>query len=141
MRTSPVVLEPELRLILLDRPEKLNALDRSLLERLTRQLHQAEADPAVRGVIYRVFTRDGVLDLYFDGRPLRYESPAILEAPYFRSPDEAPRLTVAGLGARPLRRSKTNRGSPTASRPKRVGGVSFWRKNFSTSLSKFTCLS
>jgi hypothetical protein len=40
--------------------------------------------------IYRVFTRDGVLDLYFDGRPLTYEAPAILRAPYFRSPDEAP---------------------------------------------------
>jgi hypothetical protein len=41
--------------------------------------------------IYRVFTRDGLLDLYFDGRSLKYDAPAILEAPYFRSPDEAPR--------------------------------------------------
>jgi hypothetical protein len=41
--------------------------------------------------IYRVFTRDGILDLNFDGRPLHYDPPAILEAPYFRSPDEPPR--------------------------------------------------
>jgi hypothetical protein len=42
--------------------------------------------------IYRVFTRSGMLELVFDGRPLGYQEPAILEAPYFRSPDEAPRL-------------------------------------------------
>src|SRR4051794_22831618 len=48
---------------------------------------------------------------------------------------------VRGRGSRPLRKSKTKRGSPTASLPNRVGGVSFWRRNFSTSLSKYTCLS
>jgi hypothetical protein len=37
--------------------------------------------------IYRVFARDGILILSFDGRPLQYESPTILHAPYFRSPD------------------------------------------------------
>ena len=41
--------------------------------------------------IYRVFTRDGLLELHFDGRPLHYEPPAILKAPYYRSPDEPPR--------------------------------------------------
>ena len=35
-----------------------------------------------------MFTRAGILDLNFDGRPLRYDAPAILEAPYFKSPDE-----------------------------------------------------
>jgi hypothetical protein len=42
--------------------------------------------------IYRVFTRDGVLELLFKGRPLHYQEPSVLEAPYFRSPDEGPRL-------------------------------------------------
>src|SRR6476619_7415357 len=45
---------------------------------------------------------------------------------------------VCGRGSRPLRKSKTKRGSPTTSRPKRVGAVSLRRKNFSISLSKFT---
>jgi hypothetical protein len=42
--------------------------------------------------IYRVFTRDGMLELLFDGRPLHYTEPSVLEAPYYRSPDETPRL-------------------------------------------------
>ena len=46
--------------------------------------------------------------------------------------------TVRGRGSRPLRRSKTKRGPPTASLPKRVGAMSLRRKNFSTSLSKVT---
>src|SRR5204862_7169751 len=33
-------------------------------------------------------------------------------------------------GSRPLRRSKTKRGSPIAFLPNRVGGTSDWRKNF-----------
>jgi Histidine kinase-, DNA gyrase B-, and HSP90-like ATPase len=41
--------------------------------------------------IYRVFTRDGTLELIFDGRPLQYEEPAILLTPFFRSPDEPAR--------------------------------------------------
>lgn len=42
--------------------------------------------------IYRVFTRDGTLDLALEGRSLRYVEPAILLAPYFRSPDEQAKL-------------------------------------------------
>jgi hypothetical protein len=34
--------------------------------------------------IYRVFIREGVLDLRFNGDPLIYEAPAILNAPYFK---------------------------------------------------------
>lgn len=37
--------------------------------------------------IYRVFTRDGVLDLRFEGERLAYFEPKILVAPYFRTPD------------------------------------------------------
>jgi hypothetical protein len=42
--------------------------------------------------IYRVFTRDGTLDLVFDGRALHYAEPAILLAPHFRFPNERARL-------------------------------------------------
>lgn len=49
--------------------------------------------------------------------------------------------TVCGRGSRPLRRSNTKRGSPTASLPKRVGAMSLRRRNFSTSLSKCTVAS
>lgn len=45
------MLEPELRLILLQRSEKLNALNRPLLTRLTQQLREADAEPRVRGVL------------------------------------------------------------------------------------------
>src|SRR3954451_2135422 len=48
---------------------------------------------------------------------------------------------VSGRGSRPFLKSKTKRGSPKASRPKRVGATSLRRKNFSTSLSKCTCRS
>jgi hypothetical protein len=42
--------------------------------------------------IYRVFTRSGMLELRFDGQLLQYQKPAILTAPYFRSPEEQARL-------------------------------------------------
>lgn len=41
--------------------------------------------------IYRIFLREGALDLWFDGEQLCYETPAILEQPYFKSPDDPPR--------------------------------------------------
>jgi hypothetical protein len=34
--------------------------------------------------IYRVFTREGLLDLRWNGEPLKYQEPAVLEAPFFR---------------------------------------------------------
>jgi hypothetical protein len=34
--------------------------------------------------IYRVFVRDGLLELRFNGSPLAYEAPAILQAPYYK---------------------------------------------------------
>ena len=42
--------------------------------------------------IYRVFMRDGVLELWFKGERLEYESPPILIAPYFKE-KEAPART------------------------------------------------
>lgn len=41
--------------------------------------------------IYRIFLREGVLDLRFDGEKLAYELPGVLVQPYFKSPDETPR--------------------------------------------------
>src|SRR3546814_12290751 len=43
------------------------------------------------------------------------------------------RLFIRSPGSRPLRRSKTSRGSRTLSRPNLVAGISFSRRNFSTS--------
>ncbi len=37
--------------------------------------------------IYRVFIRDDVLELRFNGQPLRYDEPAVLRAPYFKTLD------------------------------------------------------
>lgn len=34
--------------------------------------------------IYRGFTRDGTLELYYNGEKLKYEQPDILEAPYYK---------------------------------------------------------
>ncbi len=42
--------------------------------------------------IYRVYVREGILELSLDGRALQYEEPEILRAPYFRNLDEEPRL-------------------------------------------------
>ncbi|MFA5411291.1 MAG: ATP-binding protein [Candidatus Omnitrophota bacterium] len=42
--------------------------------------------------IYRVFIREGILKLDFDGESLRYTEPAILKAPYFKKPNDEPVL-------------------------------------------------
>ena len=42
--------------------------------------------------IYRVFVRDGVLDLRLDGQLLQYEEPAVLKAPYYKTPKAEPVL-------------------------------------------------
>jgi hypothetical protein len=42
--------------------------------------------------IYRVFMRDGLLELRFRGEPLEYEMPSILQAPYFRDRSGPSRL-------------------------------------------------
>ena len=36
--------------------------------------------------IYRVYLRDGTLELVFKGEPLSYPTPSVLKAPYFKTP-------------------------------------------------------
>src|SRR5262245_20791513 len=50
------------------------------------------------------------------------------------------RWIVLGLGSRPLRKSKTNLGSFTTSRPNLVAGMLLFLRNFSTSLRIYTAL-
>lgn len=40
--------------------------------------------------IYRAYVREGFLDIRFRGEPLVYAEPAVLEAPYFKTPDAKP---------------------------------------------------
>src|SRR5580704_2358449 len=41
--------------------------------------------------IYRIFLREGTMELWFNREPLSYEIPKILVAPYYKTPAEAPR--------------------------------------------------
>ena len=41
--------------------------------------------------IYRVYVRDGILELRFNNDPLEYTPPRILSAPYVRKPEDGPR--------------------------------------------------
>ena len=38
--------------------------------------------------IYRIFLREGILELWFDGEKLEYEQPSVLEYPYFKTPED-----------------------------------------------------
>jgi hypothetical protein len=40
--------------------------------------------------IYRLFLRDGTMELWFNGAPLSYEIPKILVAPYYKTPAASP---------------------------------------------------
>jgi hypothetical protein len=40
--------------------------------------------------IYRIFLREGTMELWFNREQLSYEIPKILEAPYYKTPAEAP---------------------------------------------------
>jgi hypothetical protein len=42
--------------------------------------------------IYRVFLREGILELCFDGQVLSYQDPKILYAPFYKNPAEEPKL-------------------------------------------------
>ena len=42
--------------------------------------------------IYRVFMREGILDLRLDGQLLQYDKPAVLNAPYYKTPNAEPVL-------------------------------------------------
>ena len=41
--------------------------------------------------IYRVFLREGTLELWFDAEKLQYEQPIVLSHPYYKTPDGPPR--------------------------------------------------
>jgi hypothetical protein len=41
--------------------------------------------------IYRLFLREGTMELWFNREPLSYEIPKILVAPYYKTPTETPR--------------------------------------------------
>ncbi len=40
--------------------------------------------------IYRLFLRDGILELRFNGEPLSYELPTLLEVPFYATPEQPP---------------------------------------------------
>jgi hypothetical protein len=44
--------------------------------------------------IYRIFIREGLLDLELNGEMLTYEPPEILVAPFYRTPDEEPKQWI-----------------------------------------------
>ena len=48
--------------------------------------------------IYRVFIRNGLLELHFDGEILSYSRPNILCTPFYKTPLEAPRLWKKEIG-------------------------------------------
>jgi len=60
----------------------LQGLHRSLQSRTLGKIKEHLAS------IYRVFVREGVLKLTFDGDPLVYAEPPILKAPYFKKPHD-----------------------------------------------------
>jgi hypothetical protein len=41
--------------------------------------------------IYRVFLRNGLVEIVFDGEPLAYEEPKVLVAPYYKTPKAPPK--------------------------------------------------
>jgi hypothetical protein len=41
--------------------------------------------------IYRIFIREGILELRFDGDTLRYDMPPVLVQPYYKTPTESPK--------------------------------------------------
>ena len=63
-----------------------------ILEHLHKNLHGRTLGKIKEHIasIYRVFLRKGAIAITFDGVPLTYEEPAILEAPYFKTPSKPP---------------------------------------------------
>ncbi len=47
--------------------------------------------------IYRVFLREGLLELIFNGEQLRHQQPALLSAPWYSDPHGKPRLWREGI--------------------------------------------
>jgi histidine kinase/DNA gyrase B/HSP90-like ATPase len=55
---------------------------------------QARTAPKIKehlASIYRIFLREGLLELVFDGEKVSYETPEVLVQPYFKTPAESPR--------------------------------------------------
>ncbi|HUU26886.1 MAG TPA: ATP-binding protein [archaeon] len=61
------------------------------LYRIPRGLTNAKIKDHLRD-IYRVFTREGLMALTFNGEILEYDSPTILVAPFYRTPEASPIL-------------------------------------------------
>ena len=72
-----------------ERPAKANA---HFTELVLTDLHQTPLGRTLGKIqdhlcsIYRVYLRDGTLELVFKGEPLSYPEPAVLKAPYFKTP-------------------------------------------------------
>lgn len=73
--------------------------------------------------MYRVFLRDGFLELFYNGEPIIFSDPAILVAPYYKTPDStakewrkpieieiAPGMRISGFAGLLERGSTTNAG-------------------------------
>ncbi len=73
--------------------ERLARIEEHYTEIILEDLHRRPMGRTLSKIrehltdIYRVFIRGGALDLFFDGRLLQYEDPAVLMAPYYREPD------------------------------------------------------
>jgi len=75
-------------------------IDDHLTEIVLRDLHRVPIGRTLSKIrthltdIYRVFVRDNVLELKFNGEELHYQQPAILNAPYYRDPNGSPRVWI-----------------------------------------------
>ena len=69
-------------------------------EIVLRDLHRVPIGRTVSKIrshltdIYRIFVRDDVLELKFNGEELRYEQPDILHAPYYRELNSSPKVWI-----------------------------------------------
>jgi hypothetical protein len=78
--------------------ERTDAADAHFSEVVLDDLHHPPIGRTVGKIkehltdIFRVFLRQGVMQLTVNGDPLGYSDPRVLEAPYFRTPDAAPVL-------------------------------------------------
>jgi hypothetical protein len=73
-------------------------IDDHFTEIVLRDLHRVPVGRTVSKIrshltdIYRIFVRDNVLELRFNGEELRYRRPDILEAPHYRDPNGGARV-------------------------------------------------
>ena len=73
-------------------------VDDHFTEIVLRDLHRVPLGRTVAKIrshltdIYRIFVRDNLLELRFNGEELRYHQPDILHAPYYRDPNGGPKM-------------------------------------------------